>query len=354
MNSPGVLTHKVYAALTIVFLVVIAIACDTQPNGHALKQFRGAAMGTTYTVKAVNLARDLKAITVQSEIDAILKDINQRMSTYINDSELSLFNRNVEMSWIDASLELVDVLEQALRVSRLTGGAFDVTVGPLVNLWGFGPTTPTERTPSETAIYAALERVGYTRVHVRRSPPAIKKERPDIYVDLSAIAKGYAVDRIAERLEALGINNYMVEVGGEVRAKGHNPRGAPWRIAIEKPSAAERVVYSIVELMGMGLATSGDYRNYFEKDGQRYSHTINPKTGRPITHRLASVTVASRSAMRADAFATALLVLGPEDGYRLAEELELAAFFIVKTGDGFAHKETSAFSVISRREPLAK
>jgi thiamine biosynthesis lipoprotein len=330
---------------------VIVIACDTQFSGHALKQFRGASMGTTYTVKVVNIPRDLKGTTVQTEIDAILQGINQRMSTYVSDSELSLFNRNAEISWIDASAELVDVVEQALNVSRLTGGAFDVTVGPLVNLWGFGSSTPAARTPSKLAIDAALAGVGYTRIHVRRSPTAIKKERPDIYVDLSAIAKGYAVDKVAERLEVLGIENYMVEVGGEVRANGYNSRGAPWRIAIEKPSDGERVVYTIVELNGMGLATSGDYRNYFEKDGRRYSHTIDPQTGRPITHKLASVTVASQSAMRADAFATALLVMGPEAGFRLAEEINLAAFFIIKTEAGFTHKRTSAFSLIPSDSP---
>ena len=178
---------------------------------------------------------------------------------------------------------------------------------------------------------------------MRSSFVAIRKDLPDLYVDLSAIAKGYAVDALAGHLQALGINDYMVEIGGEIQAKGRNARDRFWRIAIEKPSTGFRSLHTVIELDGVGIATSGDYRNYFEKGGRRYSHTIDPMTGHPVTHKLASVTVANPSTMQADVMATALMVLGPQAGYRFAEEHKLAAFFIVKSEDGFYDKATAAF-----------
>jgi len=256
---------------------------------------------------------------------------------------LSQFNRSQAAGWIDASRELVEVLKQAQHVSVLTNGAFDVTVGPLVNLWGFGPLPGNDQVPSEQEIREAMNRVGYTGLQVRSSPPGIRKDRPDLYVDLSAIAKGYAVDAVAEHLQALGIDDYMVEIGGEIQAKGRNARDRLWRIAIEKPSTGSRSLHRVIELSNVGIATSGDYRNYFEKEGKRYSHTIDPMTGRPVTHKLASVTVAHPSTMQADALATALMALGPEAGYRFAEQHKLAAFFIVNSDDGFYDKATTAF-----------
>ena len=318
-------------------------ACQSGTSQHALIEFQGATMGTTYTVKLVEPPPGLKPDGIQAEIDTRLENINLQMSTYLEDSELSLFNRSQLTDWIDVSQQLVDVLQQARRVSDQTNGAFDVTVGPLVNLWGFGPEAADEQLPSEQEIRAAMGRVGYALLQLRSAPPAIKKNRADLYVDLSAIAKGYAVDVIAEYLRGLGIDNYMVEIGGEVRAGGRNARGTLWRIAIEKPSTGSRSLHAIVELDNTGIATSGDYRNYFEIEGRRYSHTIDPVTGRPVTHKLASVTVVHPSAMQADAMATALMVLGADAGYRLAEEHELAAFFIVKGEDGFYDKASTAF-----------
>ena len=318
-------------------------ACQSGTSQHALIEFQGATMGTTYTVKLVEPPAGLKPEGIQAEIDTRLEKINLQMSTYLENSELSLVNRSQVTDWIDVSQQLVDVLQHARHISERTKGAFDVTVGPLVNLWGFGPETADEQLPSEQAIRAAMDRVGYTLLQLRSVPPAIKKNRADLYVDLSAIAKGHAVDVIAEYLRGLGIENYMVEIGGEVRAEGRNARGNLWRIAIEKPATGSRSLHAIVELDNTGIATSGDYRNYFEIEGRRYSHTIDPATGRPVTHKLASVTVVHPSAMQADAMATALMVLGADAGYRLAEEHELAAFFIVKGEDGFYDKASTAF-----------
>jgi len=228
-------------------------------------------------------------------------------------------------------------------VSEMTDGAYDVTVGPLVNLWGFGPQDTHDKIPARGAIESARARTGYHNLELRQTPAAIRKRLPGLYVDLSSIAKGYAVDRVARLLEGQGIENYLVEIGGELRGKGHNERGTAWRIGIERPSANDRAVYKALKLDRSGLATSGDYRNYFEHDGQRYSHIINPLTGQPVSHKLASVTVIAASAMRADALATALMVLGPQDGYALAEHEGIAAFFIVKVGKGFTNKASPAF-----------
>jgi len=327
----------------LISIVWLLSACQSGTQERALTALQGATMGTTYTVKIVQLPPQLKPDGIQAEIDAILEKINLQMSTYLEDSELSRFNRSRVTDWIDVSQELADVLHQGQHISTLTNGAFDVTVGPLVNLWGFGPSAGNEQVPSEQAIREAMDRVGYATLQVRSAPPAIRKHRPDLYVDLSAIAKGYAVDLVAQHLQTLGIDNYMVEIGGEIRAKGHNARGTLWRIAIEKPSNTPRSFHTIVELNGVGMATSGDYRNYFETEGRRYSHTIDPVSGRPVTHKLASVTVTNPSTMQADALATALMVLGPDAGYRLAEEHHLAAFFIIKGEDGFYDKASTAF-----------
>ncbi len=312
--------------------------------GHQLTEFNGLTMGTSWSVKVVDLPGTINQSTVDGVITKTLAAISRSMSTYDAESELSRFNSSSSTDWLTASDALVEVLGAANEVSKLTGGAFDITVGPLVNLWGFGPQGVRRETPDENEIESARTRTGYTNVEVRQTPAAIRKRLQGLYIDLSSIAKGYAVDRIAGLLEQQGIENYLVEIGGELRGKGHNERATSWRVGIERPSATDRTVYAAINIDGAGLATSGDYRNYFEQDGLRYSHTINPVTGRPVTHRLASVTVVTASAMRADALATALMVLGPEDGYALAEREGIAAFFIVRADDGFIDRASSAFT----------
>jgi thiamine biosynthesis lipoprotein len=304
----------------------------------------GSTMGTTYTVKMPQAPERMTAAAVQAELDRMLADINRRMSTYDPDSELSRFNRNPDTDWVSVSPELLFVVREAQRISALTEGAFDITVGPLVNLWGFGPTPTDDAIPSEQAIAEAQARVGYQRLRVRDHPPGLKKERADMYVDLSAIAKGYAVDRLADYLESLAVADYMVEIGGELRVKGRNAQGTPWRIAIEKPTPGQRSAERILHLSGQGIATSGDYRNYFEKDGQRYSHEINPQTGKPIRHELVSVTVVHPAAATADALATGLIVMGPKHGFELAEQQGLAVLFIMLRNGAFEEKSTTAFA----------
>jgi len=330
-------------ALVVIPLGLALAGCGDHTGQARLKEFDGETQGTTYHIKVVDLPPALSPEAVHGAIEAELDDITRHLSTYTPDSELSQFNRNHDTGWLPASAGLVAVLTEARRVSELTGGAYDVTVGPLVDLWGFGPEDTGERIPSDADIAAAQARVGYTHLELRPEPPAIRKDIPDLSVDVNSIAQGYTVDRVAERLDSLGIANYLVEIGGELRGKGLNQLGGHWRIGIERPSPGERAVYSIIRIADVGVSTSGDYRDYFERDGKRYSHTIDPHTGRPVTHKLASVTVISENTMRADALSTALMVLGPDAGYQLAEQAGLAAYFIISTDGGFTDRETPAF-----------
>jgi FAD:protein FMN transferase len=334
---------RLFQALCLITLVLSVTACGNDSSRARLSEFDGDTQGTTYHIKVVDLPATLSPDTVRNAIEAELDDITRHFSTYTPDSELSRFNRSRDTGWISASAELVQVLSEARRISELSQGAYDVTVGPLVDLWGFGPEVTEDRIPSEAEIAAAQARTGYTHLDIRPSPPAIRKDIPDLTVDVASIAQGYTVDRVSERLDSLGIANYLVEIGGELRGKGLNQLGGHWRIGIERPAPGERAVYSIIRIADVGVSTSGDYRDYFERDGQRYSHTINPQTGRPVSHRLASVTVVSENTMRADALSTALMVLGPEAGYHLAEQAGIAAYFIINSDAGFTDRETTVF-----------
>ena len=330
-------------SFSLLLTCLLMAACDIGKESREVTPLTGSVMGTQYLVKVIDLPEHMALVRVDEDVNRLLRDVDAKMSTYRDDSELSRFNAAKSTEWIPVSNEMVDVVEHALQVSQLSDGAFDITVGPLVNLWGFGPDQRPDRVPTDEQIAAAKAQLGYQHVHTRRQPPALKKDRDDIYLDLSALAKGYAVDQVADYLENLGITDYMVEVGGELRLKGRNENGTPWRIAVERPTPGDRDVYSIMQLEDMGVATSGDYRNYFEQDGQRYSHTIDPRTGRPIDHRLASVTVIADSSMYADALATALLVVGPDEGDELAQQHGIAAYFIVKSSEGFDANATRPF-----------
>ncbi|MCA9016331.1 MAG: FAD:protein FMN transferase [Planctomycetaceae bacterium] len=296
-------------------------------------------MGTLYHVTICTRPADtVKESELQQSVDQLLQEINQQMSTYINTSELSRFNQAEPDQWIEVSPTVVKVVDAGLKLSKESDGAFDMTVGPLVNLWHFGPDPGKKTLPADSRIEAARKSVGYQHIEVRHDPPALKKLIPDVYLDLSAIAKGYAVDAVGEYLESQTIENYLVEIGGEMRARGHNDRGLPWTVGIEKPVSETRVVQSIVPLANLSMATSGNYRNFFEVDGVSYAHTIDPRTGRPVKHMLASVSVVGETCMNCDAVATCLMVLGPEAGYNWAKERKIAAYFIVKTENGFTER----------------
>jgi thiamine biosynthesis lipoprotein len=276
-----------------------------------------------------------------------LGEVNREISTYDPESELSRLNRDLSTDWIPISAKLHGVLAEGLRLSGLTGGAFDITVGPLVNLWGFGPEVRADAVPLPAQIQAALERVGYQRLGLRADPPALRKGRPDIYIDLSALGEGYGADRLAAYLDSQGLTEYMVAVAGTIRVRGRNVKGQPWGIAVEAPMEGERTVQRIIPLSDGAVSTSGDYRNFFEQGGRRYSHHIDPRTGESVAHRLASATVVMPSgpgsAMSADGLATALVVMGEEKGPALVESLGLAAFFILREGDALRELATAAF-----------
>jgi thiamine biosynthesis lipoprotein len=327
-------------ALSCVLLLVYCGGVAASDDTIALT---GRTMGTTYTVKLHRDDGGFEDGALQSEIDDLLERINDQMSTWRRDSELSRFNGSRQSGWFPVSAELVSVIESAHAISVLSEGAFDVTVGAIVNLWGFGPEGGDERLPSDRQIEAAMKWVGYRQLAARASPPALRKRHPDMYVDLSAIAKGFAVDEVARLLDTRQVRSYLVEIGGELRAQGFRPDGSPWKVGIERPLRGAQSVQSIVALRDAAVATSGDYRNYRKQDGRRYSHTIDPRTGRPIAHALASVSVIASSAMRADALATAIMVMGPEEGFRMAEREVLAVQLIVRSEDGFRVLTTLPF-----------
>ena len=327
------------AALVILGLLLAGFLHRADPTGAY--RFSGPTMGTTYRVTLAEDPGEAVRGELAAGIESTLVRINGRMSTYDPESELSRFNAHAGTDWYPVSNETLGVIRAAQEISALTGGAFDITVGPLVDLWGF--VQPPELPPPDQRIADLLDRVGYGLLEVRDDPPAIRKRVPELQVDLSAIAKGYAVDAIAGLLGDAGISDYLVEIGGEIQASGANSAGQPWRIAIEKPLSEQRAAQRVIGLHDLGLATSGDYRNYFEVEGQRYSHTIDPRTGRPVRHQVASVSVLDRSAMRADALATALLAMGT-DGFAFATDHAIAALVIERSADGqFRERSTPGF-----------
>lgn len=303
----------------------------------------GPTMGSTWMVRLPRLPANLPGEKVQSAIQMVLDDIEQHMSTYRPDSNLSRFNQSRSIDWFDVPENVARVVDAARQVSEQTGGAFDVTVGPLVNLWGFGPDHPVGpfgTIPSDAMIEAARKHVGYRLLQVRLSPPALRKSDPLVYVDLSGIAKGFAAEQVATQLERMGIFEYLIAIGGEMRGHG---TGRRWHVGIETPTPGVRRVLYQVELGSFSLSTSGDYRNFFDKDGRRYCHEIDPSTGRPVLDPPASVSVADQSGAYADAMATALMVLGPDKGYAFAEQHSLAALFILRRSDHFESRATPAF-----------
>lgn len=321
-------------------LTLLLTGCSRSSEPLSLN---GRTMGTTWSA-VISRPVGASQIELTRRLQEELDRVNKVMSTYDPASELSLFNQNSSESWLEQSPELINLIAQAKKISEATDGGFDVTVGPLVNLWGFGPEAEPELIPSEADIAMAMAYVGNDRVLIGENPLSLKKLAPEVYVDLSAIAKGYGVDQIALLLEKQGIGDYLVEVGGELRSKGVSPRGDSWRIGIERPSEGERGVQQAVKLGNGALATSGDYRNYYERAGVRYSHTIDARTGKPVSHKLASVSVYHTSTALADGWATALMVLGEVEGPKVAEKLGLAAYFLYRDGEGFVHHATSAFA----------
>jgi thiamine biosynthesis lipoprotein len=332
--------------MKIVLLIVLLMAVETRAEPLLL---RGATMGTTYHIKLAASPASVDLERLHQDVEKMLAEIDKQMSTYRPDSELSRFNRAPAGEWFAVSAATAQVVAAAQQISEKTDGALDVTVAPLVRLWHFGPPPGDEKTksefkpPGDDAIQAAHSNVGYEKIEVRTNPPALLKKRDGVDVDLSSIAPGYAIDRLADLLKERGIDDFMVEIGGEVRAAGRRADGNPWRVAVERPLARGRRMQTAVSLRDAAIATAGDYRKFFEHEGRRYSHIIDPATGRPVEHSLSSVTVVADTCMAADGWDTPLLVLGPERGYECAEKHGIAALFIAH-GEGVdAVRETAGW-----------
>ncbi len=322
--------HLVHRSATLSLALAALCGCASREPPPAALELSGPTMGTSYRVTLPGAPRDDGAIG--AAVRQALDRVDALMSTYRADSEVSRLNRHESSEPLSISAETHAVLAAAQEISSATGGAFDITVGPLVDAWGFGP-EETSAPPSAETVRGLMERTGWQKLVLDAQGPAVRKTVPQLRIDLSAIAKGYAVDLVAEALERLGYRQYLVEVGGEIRAAGRRADGDLWRVGVERPDSTGRSVHRILPLSDTAVATSGNYRNFREADGQRFGHVLDPRTGRPTANRVVSATVLDPSAMRADALATALLVLGENDGMALAEREDLAVLLLVE-GDG--------------------
>ena len=334
------LRNLLQGACLVSTLVLALSGCDS--NAERVEVLSGPTMGSTYTIKYVFNASTTAADAVGVEVQSILDEVDRQMSTYRLDSDIARFNQSPANTCLPMPQPVLDLAQYGYELSRSSDGAFDLTLGPLLNLWGFGPQARAKHVPSAADIAKAKTQIGYQ--HVRVVGNQLCKDA-DVQVEFNSIAAGYTVDRISERFTELNIDSYMIEVTGELIAKGRKPDGSAWRIALEQPLGdGQRVIQRVLEIDGYGINTSGDYRNYFEENGVRFSHTIDPQVGAPISHRLASVTVVDPSALHADGLGTVLLVLGPERGLAFAEERKIAAFFVMRDGEGFATQVSSEFS----------
>ena len=328
-------------SLWLVLIIGLAItACSPSSSPNEQVQLNGKTMGTYYVIKYYT-DNSIESTQLQQQVDAELELVNDLMSTYRPDSELMRFNRHQANSVFPLSEQTHVVIAESLRLAEETQGVLDVTVGPLVELWGFGAQGRIEHAPADNDIAAARGVIGFEKLTL--TDAGLVKSVEGLAVDLSTIAKGYGVDKVAQILEQNGVTNYLVEIGGEMRIKGEKPAGQPWKIAIEKPVEDGRSVQRILQTGDMGVATSGDYRNYFEEDGVRYSHLIDPRSGKPIQHRTVSVTVLHPSCMTADGYATALNVMASDEAIAFANKYNIAALLVVKTDEGFSELSSDAF-----------
>ncbi|MTI00815.1 FAD:protein FMN transferase [Roseibium sp. RKSG952] len=332
--------------LTALALMLFVSGClfDKEPE---VVRLSGETMGTTFNITAIG--EDIDETALAASVEETLAQVNAKMSNWDPNSEVSTFSASDSTAPADVSEEFAYVIAAANEVHEKSNGTFDVTLGPLIELWGFGPRKPEDPVPADADIQAALNGVGQARLlKLDSAAGTLAKSNADVGINLSAIAKGYGIDAVAQSLSDAGLENYMVEIGGDLVAKGQNDKGESWQIGVEKPETGSQIIQLIVPVDNLGMATSGDYKNFFEQDGVRYSHIIDPTTGHPITHRTTSVTVLAENAMMADAWATAMLALGQEEGLRLAEEHQLAVFFIsrdVAAGeDAYITVQSSAFN----------
>ena len=352
MRHKGLIIFTIVASGFFIFQSIWKSQEHASTDGANFTVWSGPTMGTSYSVKLAGRIDSESQHALKEACEEALKKVNMLMSTYIPESELSRFNSSRSQDWFDVSPETLKVVKSGLQIGELSEGAFDIAIGPLVNLWGFGPTARPIKIPEKNEISKILEFSRYTLLSTRDQPPALKKSKPLTYVDLSGIAKGYGVDVLAELLISRGYPNFMVEIGGEIRTSG-GKNGSPWEIAVERPSEKSfgRSVFRVVELGSAAIATSGDYRIYYEEDGKRYSHIIDPRTGYPIKHKVASVTVISSESMLADAWATAFSVMDEVKVKEIAQSLKLPVYLIEKQGNEFVEWYSEDFATYLKYSP---
>lgn len=308
----------------IVFVVLLA-GCGQQQS----IQIDGLTMGTTYSVQLHEVPAGMQIAELQTQFELRLTKIIDQMSTYEEASDISRFNQQQSNDWYTVSPEFVRLVAIAEKLNGDTHGAFDITVGPLVELWGFGSRITAQR-PTDVQVQAVLEQVGHSHLEWKQEPSSIRKQIGQLQIDLSALAKGYGVDVLSNYLSELGVQDFLVEIGGELRASGVNLEGRSWQVGVQRPDSDQSQAVVVVNLDNQAIATSGDYLNFYVEDGQRYSHILDPRSGYPTKHQTASVTVVAESTALADAWATALLVVGENEGLALAKEHSIAAIFMIR------------------------
>jgi thiamine biosynthesis lipoprotein len=335
------------AALLATFVLIAGCdnATPTDTAKPAATVLEGKTMGTFWRVSVIDLD-ETRAQALRQKVQTQLDADDQLLSTWKNDSALMRFNQSQSTTPWPVNEAMADIVTASLRIGAKTSGAMDITVGPLVNLWGFGPDKQPVKTPDQAQIDAAKARTGLKHLTVinMAGQQFLQKDIPDLFVDLSTVGEGYAADHLARLMAQEGISRYLVSVGGALVSRGMNAEGQPWRVAIQKPTDRENAVQAIVDINGHGISTSGSYRNYYELDGKRISHVIDPQTGRPIDHTLVSVTVIAPTALEADGWDTGLMVLGPEKAKEVVREQGLAVYMIIKEGDGFRTWMSPRFS----------
>ncbi|MGK0410755.1 MAG: thiamine biosynthesis lipoprotein [Shewanella psychromarinicola] len=325
--------------LPILLLPILLTSSCSSPD--PIISLSGSTMGTTYHIKVVPNGSLPGPQLLQAEIDMALDVVNNQMSTYRHDSELSKFNQLQVQQSVKVSADTIKVIKEGMRLYQETDGALDITLGPVINLWGFGPDKRPTTIPTQAQIDAAKAKMGIKELSIKGL--TLIKHNADLYVDLSSIAKGFGVDKIASILDKYHVSGYLVEIGGELNVKGNKANNVAWRVAVEQPTSEGQAVQQVIEPGTMSLATSGDYRNFYQENGERFSHLIDPRNGYPIKHQLASATVLHSSCMTADGYATAMMVLGTQASLTLAREKNLAVMLIEKQEQGYQVYYSDAF-----------
>lgn len=332
--------RAVLPALVVTLLSLIGVGCSP---ADSIEQLAGPAQGSTYHIKYVRQTNTPSSAQVSIAVQDVLDTIDRQVSTYRTDSDLAQFNQLAGNSCLKVQPETMRMLAYAQQLNAQSQGIYDISLLPILQAWGFAPKQqPPLTAPNEQQLLAAKANTGMQHLTVKQGQ--ICKDQVALQLDLNSLAAGFTVDTIAQRFEQMGIHSYMIEVTGEIFAKGTKPDGSAWHIALEQPSLdGQQIVQQVLNLDNLGIATSGDYRNYYEKDGVRYSHIVDVRTAKPITHNTAAVTVIASDTMQADALATLLLSMGAEQGLAFAEQQQIAALFISREQQTFSNQSSSAF-----------